>query len=65
MLKEVFAWECRTGCGHMTYLDKDIKRGKPYCANCGTRETMEFQGVCTVSNPKLRNVFDIIYGKKK
>ncbi|OBA05439.1 hypothetical protein A9D36_09535 [Bacillus subtilis] len=39
-----YKYNCRTGCGHTTIIDKFYKRQRAFCGICGTRSTMEYMG---------------------
>ena len=41
---EYHAYVCHTGCAMVTLVDKQMKRPKPMCPKCGTRDTMEYVG---------------------
>lgn len=46
----LYRYKCENGCGHTTIIDKCYITRRVYCGVCGTKETMVYQGECTVKN---------------
>lgn len=62
-MNEFHGYYCRSGCGHTTILNKPTKNKRQYCANCGTKETLEYIGEFEVArSAEFVNVFQ--YGLK-
>lgn len=62
-MNEFHGYYCRSGCGHTTILNKHTKNKRQYCANCGTKETLEYIGEFEVArSAEFVNVFQ--YGLK-
>lgn len=45
-------YECKTGCGHVTVVDKFYQTKRMYCAVCGTKETLVYKGKAKVKEVK-------------
>jgi hypothetical protein len=50
------AWNCFSGCGITTLMNKFLKGKRVYCANCGTKSEMVYIGEVTITNkPQVKN----------
>jgi hypothetical protein len=49
------AWACVSGCGITTLMNKFLKGRRIYCANCGKKSEMAYQGEVSLNEkPKLK-----------
>jgi len=52
------AWNCHSGCGITTMMDKFLKGKRVYCANCGVKSEMVYLGEITLTEkPKMKYKF--------
>lgn len=57
--RNYYAYECRTGCGHITLTDKLYKNKRTHCAVCGEKTEMEYRGehtITSVPDPRFINL---------
>jgi len=53
-----YGYECFSGCGHISVVDKYYKTRRMHCAVCGTKETMVYIGEYKVEEVKKLSIFD-------
>lgn len=50
MKKQFHRYECSTGCGHTTIVDKFYKNKIMHCAVCGEKKTLFYKGKVEVKD---------------
>ena len=51
------AWNCTSGCGITTLMNKFLKGKRVHCANCGCKSEMVYLGEITLTEkPKMKNI---------
>lgn len=50
------AWNCSSGCGITTLMNKFLKGKRVFCANCGVKTRMVYIGeIAITENPKMKH----------